>query len=107
MDIARSYLSTCTTREWLQVIRHTPFITNKLIIAEPNLLLLYFTFVENPPVENSCRPSPQTGSVRKQRTKLGREQIQLSGRVSADAGAARFVIPNSDTMQPAQFVHKC
>jgi hypothetical protein len=48
MDIAISYFSTCTTRGMVAGYTHTPFITNKLIIAEPNLLLLYFTLVENP-----------------------------------------------------------
>jgi hypothetical protein len=33
---------------------HNTFITNKLIIVGPNLMLHYFSLVENPPVENSC-----------------------------------------------------
>jgi hypothetical protein len=36
---------------------HNPFITNRLIIAEPNLMPHYFKFVENPLWKTLADPS--------------------------------------------------
>src|SRR5229473_7221992 len=106
MDIATSYLRTCTVGELVAGYTHTPFITNKLLIAGPNLMLRYFS-LSRIPCGKFLPTISSNGLGWKQRTKLRREQIQLSGKVFADTGAARFVIPNPDTVQSAQFVHKC
>ena len=84
---------------------HNLLITNKLLISGPNFDAALFQVVENPLWKTRATISNGFGS--RSRTKLGCEQIQLSGKVFAYAGAARFMIPNPDTVQSAQFVHKC